>query len=171
MKKKSALLQELSLEMRRMSAQGVLLSSAVAVHAGISSSDLECLDYIVMATPQAISAGQLAESTGLTSGAITGLIDRLEKAGFVRREHDPIDRRKVRIVPVESNIKRLNAFYAPLAQRTESLWEEYSEKELTTILDFARRSVAAATEEAARIRDLPVKQSKLRKAKPAAPRP
>ena len=53
--KKAALLHELSLEMRRMSAQGVLLSSAVAEHVGISSSDLECLDFIVMASPEAIT--------------------------------------------------------------------------------------------------------------------
>ena len=108
---KTALLNELHLEMRRMSAQGVLLSSAVAEHAGISSSDLECLDYIVMAAPEAITAGQLAASTGLTTGAITGLIDRLEKAGFVRREHDREDRRKVRVVPVKATIERLNAYY------------------------------------------------------------
>ena len=161
-KKKAAVLHELSLEMRRMSAQGVLLSSAVAEHAGISSSDLECLDYIVMAAPNAITAGQLAASTGLTTGAITGLIDRLEKAGFVRREHDRDDRRKVRVVPVEENVQRLNAYYAPLAQRTETLWAEYSEGQLRTILDFARRSVALAAEEATRIRNLPLAPSSAR---------
>jgi DNA-binding MarR family transcriptional regulator len=153
--KKAAVLQELSLEMRRMSAQGVLLSSAVAEHVGISSSDLECLDFIVMASPEAITAGQLAAATGLTTGAITGLVDRLEKAGFVRREHDQVDRRKVRVVPVETTIQRLGAYYAPLAQRTEALWAQYTEEQLRIILDFARRSVAVAAEEAARIRNLP----------------
>ena len=156
--KKAALLQELSLEMRRMSAQGVLLSSAVAERIGISSSDLECLDFVVMAGGEAITAGQLAVYTGLTTGAITGLVDRLEKAGYVRREHDRIDRRKVRIVPIAAAIQRLSTYYTPLAQRTEALWAEYSESQLRFILDFTRRSVAVAGEEAARIRSLPVKR-------------
>jgi DNA-binding MarR family transcriptional regulator len=158
MKKKSDVLHALGLEMRRMSAQGVLLSSAVAGHVGLSSSDLECLDFIVMAEAEAITAGQLAASTGLTSGAVTGLVDRLEKAGFVRREYDRADRRKVRIVPVEAAVQRLGTYYAPLARRTESLWAEYTEEQLRTILEFARRSVAVAADEAARIRDLPASQ-------------
>ena len=157
-KKKAILLQALGHEMRRMNAQGVLLSSAVAEHIGLSSSDLECLDFIVMAGSEAISAGQLAVATGLTSGAVTGLIDRLEKAGFVRREHDRADRRKVQVVPIEATIQRLSTYYAPLAERTESLWAQYTEAQLRTILDFARRSVALAAEEAARIRDLPAGQ-------------
>ena len=105
--------------------------------------------------PEAITAGQLAACTALTSGAVTGLLDRLEKAGFVRREHDRADRRKVRVVPVEAAIQRLSTYYAPLAQRTESLWAQYTEEQLRTILEFARRSAALAAEEAARIRSLP----------------
>jgi DNA-binding MarR family transcriptional regulator len=161
MNKKATLLRELGLEVRRMSAQGVLLSGAVAEHAGISSSDLECLDFIVMAGEEAITAGQLAAATGLTSGAVTGLVDRLEKAGFVRREYDRADRRKVRIVPVQATIQQLGSYYTPLAQRTESLWAEYSETQLRIILDFARRSVALAAEETARIRNLPIGQGML----------
>jgi len=153
--KKASLLQALGLEVRRMSAQGVLLSSAVAERVGLSSSDLECLDYIVMAGAEAITAGELAAATGFTSGAITGLVDRLEKAGFVRRESDPADRRKVRVVPVEAAVQRLGAYYTPLAQRTEALWAQYTEDQLRTVLDFAQRSVAVAAEEAARIRALP----------------
>jgi len=153
--KKGTVLKELGIEIRRMSAQGVLLSAAVAERVGLSSSDLECLDFIVMAGDEPITAGQLAAATGLTSGAITGLVDRLERAGFVRREPDLVDRRKVRVAPVATAIGRLGDYYTPLAQRTEALWARYSEEELRTILDFTRRSVAVAAEEAARIRALP----------------
>jgi DNA-binding MarR family transcriptional regulator len=153
--KKASLLRDLSQEVRRMSAQGVLLSSAVAERIGISSSDLECLDFIVMAGDEAITAGRLAVATGLTTGAITGLVDRLEEAGFVRREADRDDRRKVRILPIQAAIERLGAYYMPLAQRTESLWAEYSEAQLRLILDFTKRSTALAAEEASRIRALP----------------
>jgi len=151
-------MQELSLEIRRMTAQGVLLSAAVAERVGLSSSDLECLDFIVMAGAEAITAGQLAAATGLTSGAITGLVDRLERAGFVQREADRSDRRKVRVVPVHAAIARLGDYYTPLAQRTEALWARYTEEELRTILDFTQRSVAVAAEEAARIRALPAQR-------------
>ena len=157
--KKASLLQALGLEVRRMSAQGVLLSTAVAERVGLSSSDLECLDYIVMAGAEAITAGELAAATGFTSGAITGLVDRLEKAGFVRREPDRADRRKVRVVPVEAAVQRLGAYYTPLAQRTEALWAQYTEEQLRTVLDFTQRSVAVAAEEAARIRSLPAAKS------------
>jgi DNA-binding MarR family transcriptional regulator len=169
MKKKAALLRELGLEMRRMSAQSVLLSNAVAEQVGLSSSDLECLDFIVMAGNEAITAGQLGAASGLTSGAVTGLIDRLEKAGFVRRDQDLADRRRVRIVPIDATIQRLSAYYTPLAQRTESLWAQYSEAQLRTILEFARRSVAVAAEETARIRNLPARPGVrgLSNAKPA----
>src|SRR5262245_21254277 len=112
--KKEALLQALALEVRRMSAQGVLVSTVVAERAGLSSSDLECLDFIVMAGDDALTPGQLATATGLTTGAITGLVDRLDRAGFVRREADPADRRRVRLVAVPERVRQLNVYYERL---------------------------------------------------------
>jgi DNA-binding MarR family transcriptional regulator len=153
--RKAALLQALGLELRRMSAQSVLLSSAVAERVGLSSSDLECLDYIVMAGAQAITPGRLATVTGLTSGAITGLVDRLEQAGFVRREPDPLDRRKIRVVAVEARVRQLGIYYARLIQRTEALWAQYSEEQLRTVLDFTRRSIDVSAAEVSYVRTLP----------------
>jgi DNA-binding MarR family transcriptional regulator len=160
--KKAALLQALGLEVRRMSAQGVLLSGAVAERVGLSSSDLECLDFIVMAGADALTPSQLAGATGLTSGAITGLVDRLEKAGFVRREADPADRRKVRIVACDERVRRLAVYYERLAQRTEEVWAKFTEEQLRTVLDFARQSSEVFAQEVAHIRTLPV-------LKPASP--
>jgi hypothetical protein len=85
-KARVALLQELEEAMRRTSAQGVLFGQTVANVAGISGSDLDCMDFLNL--EGRMTAGRLAELTGLTTGAITGVIDRLEKAGFVRRERD-----------------------------------------------------------------------------------
>jgi DNA-binding MarR family transcriptional regulator len=153
--KKAELVQALSLEMRRMSAQSVLISSAVAERAGLSSSDLECLDFIVTAAAGALTAGQLAAATGLTSGAITGVVDRLEKGGFVRREADPTDRRKVRLVAIESRLRQMDVYYGPLAQRTEALWGQMTEEQLHLVLDFTRRAVQLSAEELAHIRTLP----------------
>src|SRR3981189_796686 len=91
---RAALLRELEEAMRRSSAQGVLFGQTVANVAGISGSDLECLDFLNL--EGRVTAGRLAEVTGLTTGAITGVVDRLEKAGPVgpgapraRRERPP----------------------------------------------------------------------------------
>src|SRR5580693_1417405 len=81
--------------MRDASGMGVLHSQAVASRLGLSSSDLECLDMIALRGP--LTAGDIARATGLTTGAITGVIDRLERAGFAARAHDPADRRKVMV--------------------------------------------------------------------------
>ena len=100
-KARAALMQELEHAMRRSSAQGVIFGQTVANVAGISSSDLECLDFLNL--EGRVTAGRLAEVTGLTTGAITGVVDRLEKAGLVRRERDESDRRKVFIAVVPEN--------------------------------------------------------------------
>src|SRR2546430_17138506 len=94
-------MQELEHAMRRTSGLGAIFSQTVADSAGISSSDLECLDFLNL--EGRVTAGRLAEVTGLTTGAITGVVDRLEKAGLVRRERDESDRRKVfnGLVPVD----------------------------------------------------------------------
>ncbi|WP_211441824.1 MarR family winged helix-turn-helix transcriptional regulator [Collimonas humicola] len=154
--RKAALLQALGLEVRRMSAQGVLLSGAVAERVGVSSTDLECLDFIVMAGADALTPSQLATATGLTTGAITGLVDRLEKAGFVRREADPTDRRKVRVVACEERVRQMGIYYERLARRTEAVWAQFNEEQLRTVLEFARRSSEVSMEEVAYIRTLPV---------------
>src|SRR5690349_6128631 len=81
---------------RELSARTVLFHQAVAERLGIGSTDHKCLDIAARAsTDQPLTAGQLAELTGLTTGAITGVLDRLEKAGFIRREKHPHDRRQV----------------------------------------------------------------------------
>src|SRR3954470_6475303 len=95
-KARAALLTELEHAVRRSSAQGVIFGQTVANVAGISGSDLECLDFLILGGQ--VTAGRLAEVTGLTTGAITGVVDRLAKAGLVRRERDETDRRKVFIV-------------------------------------------------------------------------
>src|SRR5690242_12906099 len=97
-KARAVLMTELEHAIRRSTASGAIFSQSVANYVGVSSSDLECLDFLNL--EGRVTAGRLAEVTGLTTGAITGVVDRLEKAGFVRRERDEEDRRKVFIVPV-----------------------------------------------------------------------
>lgn len=155
-KARAALMQELEEAMRRSSAQGVLFGQTVANVAGISGSDLECLDFLNL--EGRVTAGRLAEVTGLTTGAITGVVDRLEKAGLVRRERDEADRRKVFIVTVAENVGKIGRFYVPMQEEMQKLWSTYSDAELRLLLRFAGegyKAVLAATERLKGLIDAP----------------
>jgi DNA-binding MarR family transcriptional regulator len=133
--------------MREASGLGVVFSSVVADHLGISSRDLECLDMIVL--KGRVTAGELAAAIGLTTGAITGLIDRLEKACFACRERDERDRRKVfvRALPrVETDIMPL---YASLQSRMHALMDELSDQDIDRLLAFFSASRDALLSEIA----------------------
>jgi DNA-binding MarR family transcriptional regulator len=137
-------MQELEVAMRRSSAQGVLFGQMVANLARISGSDLECLDFLNL--EGRVTAGRLAEVTGLTTGAITGVVDRLEKAGLVRRERDEADRRKVFIATVPENVARIGRFYVPMQEAMNKLWSTYSDAELRLLLRFASEGYKAVLE-------------------------
>lgn len=154
---RGAILMRLEHEIRKMSAQSVLFSNAVSSRLGINSSDLECLDILHLSG--AASAGQLAATTGLTTGAITGVIDRLEKAGYVRRQRDPNDRRRV-IIEARPNAEReIAPMFKSLAQAMTGLWSTFSDQDLTLILDFVSRSYPVMVEETAKLRELDGPQS------------
>jgi DNA-binding MarR family transcriptional regulator len=147
-KARAALLQELEHAVRRSSAQGVIFGQTVAGRAGISGSDLDCLDFLIL--EGRVTAGRLAEVTGLTTGAITGVVDRLEKAGLVHRERDANDRRKVFIATVPENVARIGRFYESMQRAMLKVWDTYSDAELRLLLRFATQgyqTMLAATEE------------------------
>ena len=133
-KARAALMQELEHAVRKSSALGVIFGQAVASRVGVSSSDLECLDFLVM--EGRVTAGRLAELTGLTTGAITGVIDRMEKAGLVRRERDEEDRRKVYVAIVPEAIAKVGRFYEPLQKAVTKDWEGYTDAELRLLVRF-----------------------------------
>jgi DNA-binding MarR family transcriptional regulator len=151
-KARLALLQELEEAMRRTSAQGVLYGQSVADLAGISGSDLDCMDLLNL--EGRMTAGRLAELTGLTTGAITGVVDRLEKAGFVRRERDETDRRKVFIATVPENTAHIGRLYRPMQEAMHKLWSTYSDAELQFLLRFAREGYKSALEASAVLKGL-----------------
>jgi DNA-binding MarR family transcriptional regulator len=166
-KARAALLQELEEAMRRSSAQGVLFGQTVANVAGISGSDLECLDFLNL--EGRVTAGRLAEVTGLTTGAITGVVDRLEKAGFVRRERDETDRRKVFIATVQENVAQIGRFYVPMQAAMHKVWSSYSEAELQLLLRFASegyKAVLEATEALKGLIDAPKEQAPRKRGRP-----
>jgi DNA-binding MarR family transcriptional regulator len=145
-------IQELQMQFRLSSANAVMLSQAIAAKVGIHSTDNETLDFLLLNGPA--TAGQLSELTGLTTGAVTAMIDRLEKAGYVRREHDQADRRRVIVIP---NEEKIYAEIAPHAMRMgaafEALCAEFSEEELAVVLKFMTKANHAASDVIAKTRE------------------
>ena len=159
-KRRQELEAALNAAMRDASGQGVLYSQAVAERLGMNSTDLECLDHILRGP---VTAGRLAELTGLTTGAITGVIDRLERIGLARRERDAHDRRKilVRVLPAVS--KRVAPLFDPMQRSAMAVLSKYRDDELGLILDFltrARDAALAAMSELRALPEAPAKQGK-----------
>jgi DNA-binding MarR family transcriptional regulator len=131
-------MRRLMLALRRSSAAGVLHGQAIAKQVGVNPSDMECLDLILMNGPS--TAGEIARHTGLTSGAVTGLIDRLERLGLVERTADANDRRKVLVRVREDRIGPIAALFSPMEKSVQALLAGYSQDELTLLIDFAERA-------------------------------
>jgi DNA-binding MarR family transcriptional regulator len=136
---------------RRMGAQSVIVSQTVAARFNLNTTDLEGLDLIQLQGQ--VSAGRLAAATGLTSGAVTALIDRLERAGYVERIDDPGDRRRVLVRIREGAIIEIAKVYTPMQKRMFTLWSQYSADELTVIEDFLTRSLELSVDCVAELRD------------------
>jgi DNA-binding MarR family transcriptional regulator len=147
---REALLQATLQLGRELSARTLMFHAAVSDRVGLSAVEHKALDLLSRAG--ALTAGQLAELTGLTTGAITGLVDRLEKAGFVRRDSHPSDRRKVVIQPVLEKMEAdLAPLFADLGQQMEELLSGYSDQELAIIQDFVSRSITVLQAETTKL--------------------
>ncbi|GIH91093.1 MarR family transcriptional regulator [Planobispora siamensis] len=90
-----------------------------------------------------MTAGELAERANLTTGAVTGALNRLERAGYATRQADPADRRRVRIVPDEEAAARVAAVYVPFYQRLAEMSAGYSAEEMGTLTDWFTRAATA----------------------------
>lgn len=131
------ILEALNHAMRRSGAQGSLFSQAIAARVGISASDFECLDLVIL--EGAVTPGRLAEASGLTTGAITGVIDRLERAGFVRRDPDPTDRRRVLVRAVPDGVRVIGPYYKSLVTQLGVILDDLDTGELARLLALYTR--------------------------------
>jgi DNA-binding MarR family transcriptional regulator len=143
-------IDELLREMCLMSSYDALLRQAVAERVGMHSTDIETMDLLNTLGP--MTAGELSERTGLTSGATTRLIDRLERVGYVRRRSDESDRRCVIIEPVPVNLEELGALFQPMADGMTGVMSSFSDSELEVIIEFVRRNNALVAEINAQLR-------------------
>jgi DNA-binding MarR family transcriptional regulator len=132
--------QEIQQQMIAMIAQVVLFNHAANSSLGLGASDSQFLTLLRTRGP--MTPGQLADATGLTSGTVTGVIDRLEKVDLVRRERVTGDRRKVLVVPTPDAAERLAPTYAGQAAMLQGVLARRTQAELETITKFLGDLVA-----------------------------
>jgi DNA-binding MarR family transcriptional regulator len=140
-------------ETRRMGSMATLHNHAVAEYAGLHPTDQECIDLLDWTGP--ITAGEIGTHLGLSSGAITGLLDRLEAGGWIRRERDPNDRRRVVVHLSGDQAVALWPLYQPLAEAIERYRDRLDARDLRVVvefLEFANETIAEATSHARRLR-------------------
>src|SRR5215472_2518123 len=126
---------EFLLALRRTGSIMQLLGQVSAERIGINVTDLNCLNLLALSGH--LTAGELARRTGLTTASITGVLDRLEDAGFVRRQRDPHDRRRV-IVRLEAarGLRDVAPVFAPVIAAWRAVAAQYTDDELGLILGF-----------------------------------
>jgi DNA-binding MarR family transcriptional regulator len=129
-----------------------MFHQAIADVLGLHITDHKVLDFIYRYGP--MPAGRLSELTSLTTGAVTGIIDRLEKAGYVRRVNDPKDRRRT-IIELTRNKKlqrKLEDIFTPLSMRMHKVLSSYSDNELAFLFNVLTKSLEQSHEELMKLR-------------------
>jgi DNA-binding MarR family transcriptional regulator len=112
-----------------------MFHQALASRLGLGVTDLKCLD-LLRRRKQPLTASNLAELTGLTGGAITGVADRLEAARFVERVRDSGDRRRWELRPLPDRQDEIAALFAPLAGAISDLCATYRDEDLDLLVTF-----------------------------------
>jgi DNA-binding MarR family transcriptional regulator len=146
------LLDELSAVSRRYLASYALLTQAAADRLDLHPTDLQCLNLLVLEDGRPVTTGRIAELTGLTTGAATRLVDRLEKAGYVVRERDAADRRRVLVATVPEKIADFRRMWERLGDGWAALFDDLDESQLTLLIGHLRRTAEFGTVQVARLR-------------------
>ncbi|MET1176630.1 MarR family transcriptional regulator [Peribacillus simplex] len=130
----AALLESLTQRLQRYGMRSVLFQQNMAQKIGVSHTDLKSAEILNETGP--ITAGELSKITGLSTGSVTALINRLEKSGYVKRERDQLDGRRVMIVPIPERQEQIKLHYQSLSVATKELCSAYNEQELILINEF-----------------------------------
>ncbi|MDL4814552.1 MarR family winged helix-turn-helix transcriptional regulator [Actinomadura opuntiae] len=148
------MMAELQQGMQRSTMFTVLLHHATASKAGMNVTDAQCVNALTLDGPQ--TPGRLAELMGITTGgAITAVIDRLEKAGYVKRTRDPDDRRRVIVELVPENVARFGQYFEPIARVFYERLGSFSDEQIAFLLDWIRGNNAAMPGVIEQVRNLP----------------
>lgn len=136
---------------RELNSRLIMFHHAVGERMGLSATEHKAADILRRFGP--MTAGELAQQTGLTTGAVTGLVDRLERNGYVKREHDKSDRRRVIIKPIaRGRYEEVQNLFEPIADSVAELLSRYDNKEKAAIADFASKTAELLREETQRMR-------------------
>jgi DNA-binding MarR family transcriptional regulator len=151
---RAELVAELGHQARVSTVWTVLLHHAIASRSGINVTDMQCINLLQLRGP--MTPGQLADAMFLTTGgAITAVIDRLEKAGMVRRRRDQQDRRRVLVEAAEEgSISELGRRFQPVAELYEKVLDGYTDEQLAILVDFMTRNNEASPEVIERVKEL-----------------
>ncbi|MEU5767179.1 MarR family winged helix-turn-helix transcriptional regulator [Streptomyces asoensis] len=149
---RSRLLDELAVVARRYVAAYALFNQALADRLGLHPTDLQCLNLLTLERGP-VTTGRIAGLTGLTTGSATRLVDRLERAGYVVRERDATDRRRVLVVTVPERIAELGRMWERLGGDWMPLFEDLTDTELAVIVRHMRRTVEFGAEQVTRLRE------------------
>ncbi|WP_037674661.1 MarR family winged helix-turn-helix transcriptional regulator [Streptomyces griseus] len=149
---RSRLLDELSSVSRRYMASYALFNQAVADHLGLHPTDLQCLNLLTLER-EPVTTGRVAELTGLTTGSATRLVDRLERAGYVVRERDAGDRRRVLVATVPEKIVEFGRMWDRLGGGWVALFDDLDDSELTLLIDHMRRTTEFSAAQVTRLRE------------------
>lgn len=152
--KREDILQAVNEKFTEMSTETILFHQVLADMLGFHITDHRCMHFIH--SYGAMPAGRLAELTGLTTAAVTGIIDRLEESGYVRRANDPKDRRRTIVEPIPNKKleKKLEMIFTPFHEKMHKLFSSYSDSELTFLLDVVTKSIELTREESKKLRSL-----------------
>jgi DNA-binding MarR family transcriptional regulator len=124
--------------MRQTGALMQLITQAAADRIGINATDLQCLN--ILSFSGHMTAGELARATGLTTASITGVVDRLEEAGYVNRERDPHDRRRVVVrLVLDRALRDVAGVFLPVMRSWREMAARYSDDDLRLIVDYYGR--------------------------------
>jgi DNA-binding MarR family transcriptional regulator len=150
--KKEEIIQAIIDKQREMSTETIMFHQVLADMLGLHITDHKCLD--LLRQHGAMPAGRIAELSGLTTGAVTGVTDRLEKAGYVRRANDPKDRRRTIVEPTRNKKweRNVEAIFIPLHERMRKILSSYSDSELAFLLDVLTKSIELTREESKKLR-------------------
>ncbi|MEU6157901.1 MarR family transcriptional regulator [Streptomyces sp. NPDC047130] len=139
--------------MDRLIALALVSQHDIAQRLGLNVTDLTCLGHIIGAGTRHLAAGDLAERANITTGAVTGVLNRLERAGYVHRQPDPHDRRRVRVALDASAAARVFAVYGPHYERLGALFADYTADETAVLADWFVRAHAAMQDSLDEIRE------------------
>jgi len=145
------LIDELMLALTDLQNASEMADAAISERLGLNRTDSRCVAYLITRGPMA--SGELAELAGLTPGALTVAVDRLEKAGFAERVRDLADRRRVLIRPTDKARALARESWGQAVEEAEAQFAAYDDDQLALLVEFVQGQVAQQRRNAERMRE------------------